>query len=157
MTRSLAAEGAKAGGAASRPGVTPVIAARAAAQLDALRAVVADWYAFYNGYDPVFTWWTGEPFARLDAALVAYADALRRHLVGIRPGEPAPLVGDPVLADGLRADLAFEMIPYSADELIAIGMTEFEWIEGQFRIVSRRSVAALRTARHGGRRKRPRR
>jgi hypothetical protein len=137
LARSLADEGTKAGGMASRPGVTPVIAGRAATQVDALRTVLADWYAFYKGYDPVFSWWTGQPFERLDAALVAYADALRRHLVGIRPGEPAPLVGDPVLADGLRADLAFEMIPYSPDDLIAIGMKEFEWIEGQFRAVAK--------------------
>jgi hypothetical protein len=137
LTRTLAAEPATTGGLVTRPGVTPVIAARAASQIDALRTVLADWYAFYDGYDPVFSWWTKEPVGRLDQSLTAYAGALRRHLVGIRPGEPAPLIGDPVLADGLRADLAFEMIPYSPDELIAIGMKEFEWVEAEFRKVAR--------------------
>lgn len=137
LTRTLAAEGATGGGLVTRPGVTPVVATRAAGQIDALRVVLADWYAFYNGYDPLFSWWTKEPFARLDKSLVGYAEAVRRHLVGIRPGEPAPLVGDPVLAEGLRADLAYEMIPYSADELIAIGMKEFEWVEAEFKKVAR--------------------
>ena len=59
------------------------------------------------------------------------------HLVGVQPGALAPIIGDPVLADGLRADLAFEMIPYTAEELIAIGMEEFEAIEAEFRIVAR--------------------
>jgi hypothetical protein len=137
LARALAAEGGKASGLVARQGITPVIASRAAGQIDALRTVLADWYAFYNGYDPVFSWWTGEPFARLDKALVAYADAIRRHLVGIRPGEPQPLIGDPVRADGLGADLAYEMIPYSPDELIAIGMKEFDWVEAEFRKVAR--------------------
>ena len=124
-------------GAPTAAGVSAVVASRAAGQIDALRAVVADWHAFYDGYDPLFTWWAREPYGRLDQALSTYAEALRTHLAGIRPGEKAPLVGDPVLAEGLRADLAFEMIPYSPDELIAIGTKEFEWTLSQFRIVAR--------------------
>jgi hypothetical protein len=138
LTQSLDAEARQVSGrTAARPGVTPVIAWRAAGQIDALRTMLADWNAFYDGYDPIYSWWAREPFARLDKALGAYGDALRQHLAGIRPGEQAPIVGDPVLADGLRADLAFEMIPYTADELIAIGMKEFEWTEQQFRLVAR--------------------
>jgi uncharacterized protein (DUF885 family) len=41
-----------------------------------------------------------------------------------------------VLAEGLKADLDFEMIPYSPDELIAIGMKEFDETERQFRLVA---------------------
>jgi uncharacterized protein (DUF885 family) len=138
LTQILAAEARQASGrTAARPGVTPVIAWRAAGQIDALRTMLADWNAFYDGYDPIYSWWAREPFARLEKALSAYAGALRQHLAGIRPGEQAPIVGDPVLADGLRADLAYEMIPYTAEELIAIGMKEFEWTEQQFRLVAR--------------------
>jgi uncharacterized protein (DUF885 family) len=140
LTKALAAEGGKAGGLAVRPGVTPVIATRAATQVAALRDALTDWYRFYDGYDPVLSWWTKEPYGRLDKALGAYADALRLHLAGIKPGEPgeaSPIVGDPVQADGLRADLAFEMIPYSPEELIAIGTKEFDWIEAEFKKVSR--------------------
>jgi Bacterial protein of unknown function (DUF885) len=137
LTKALAADGGKAGGLATQPGITPVIATRAATQVGALRDVLTDWYQFYDGYDPVFSWWTKEPYGRLDKALTAYADAVRLHLAGIKPGEPAPIIGDPVQAEGLRADLAFEMIPYSPDELIAIGTKELEWVEAEGRKVSR--------------------
>ncbi|MEX1183692.1 MAG: DUF885 family protein [Gemmatimonadota bacterium] len=136
LTASLNAEARAAGGQVTRPGISPVIAMRAATQIDALRDVLIDWNMFYDGYDPLFSWWVREPFGRADAALTAYAAAVREHLVGIRPGEQPPIIGDPVLAEGLRADLAVEMIPYTAEELIAIGWQEFDWIENQFRIVS---------------------
>lgn len=137
LTQTLAAEGRTAGGVVTRAGLTPVVASRAAGQIDALRVVLKDWHAFYDGYDPLFSWWVREPYGRLDNALVAYAAALRQHMVGTPAGGTAPIIGDPVLADGLRADLVYEMIPYSPDELIAIGMKEFEWIENQFKVVSR--------------------
>ena len=137
LTEALATDERKAGGAATRAGINAVVASRAAAHVEALRRVLSDWNTFYDGYDPLFSWWAREPYARLDKALVAYSEAIRRHLAGIRPGEKAPIVGDPVLAEGLRADLAYEMIPYTPEELIAIGMQEFEWIENQFRLVAR--------------------
>jgi uncharacterized protein (DUF885 family) len=137
LTKTLAADAPKGGGRATRPGVTPVIAARAATQVDALVTMLGDWYAFYDGYDPVFSWWTREPQARLAKELGRYAEAVRMHLAGIEPGEPPPIIGDPLLADGLRADLAFEMIPYSPEELIAIGTKEFDGIEAECKKVAR--------------------
>ncbi|HSR41862.1 MAG TPA: DUF885 family protein, partial [Longimicrobiales bacterium] len=78
-----------------------------------------------------------EPYARLDSALAEYTTALERHLVGIEPGQLPPIIGDPVLAEGLEADLAVEMIPYTPEELIAIGWEEFEWTVNEFEAVAR--------------------
>lgn len=124
------------GDADRRQDVSPVVAWRAANQVLHLRDVLADWNTFYDGYDPMFNFWVPEPNARVDAGLEQYAAAIKTHLVGITEGEKAPIIGDPVLEEGLRADLAVEMIPYSAEELIRIGEREFAWIENQFRIVS---------------------
>jgi len=121
-----------------RSRVSPVVAWRASNQLDHIRQVLADWNTFYSGYDPMFNFWVPEPYGRVDEGLGAYAEAIRWHLVGITEDDKAPIIGDPVLADGLRADLAVEMIPYSARELLEIGEKEFAWIEEQFRDVSRR-------------------
>ena len=122
---------------ADRPdGITAVVARRAAKQIMHLREVLADWNTFYDGYDPMFNFWVPEPYARVDAALVSYVDAINKILVGINEDNKAPIIGDPVLEEGLRADLAIEMIPYTAEELIRIGELEFAWIENQFRIVS---------------------
>ena len=117
--------------------VSRVVAARASEQLLHLRETLVNWHTFYDGYDPVFTWWMEKPFAAAEAAISDYAAALDRHIVGVRPGETPPIVGDPVLAEGLRADLEVEMIPYSAEELIRIGEKEFRWIEEQLVSVSR--------------------
>lgn len=124
------------GDADRRKEVSPVIAWRAANQALHLRDVLSDWNTFYDGYDPMFNFWVPEPNGRVDAALEQYAAAINKHLVGITEDEKAPIIGDPVLEEGLRADLAVEMIPYSAEELIRIGEREFAWIEEQFRIVS---------------------
>ena len=40
------------------------LAARTAAAVDTLRAALAEWFNFYNGYDPTFTWWMGMPYQR---------------------------------------------------------------------------------------------
>ena len=116
--------------------ISPVVAWRAANQVQHLRIVLADWNTFYAGYDPMFNFWVPEPNTRVDAALESYAEAINEHLVGISKEQKAPIIGDPVLEEGLRADLAVEMIPYTAEELIKIGEREFAWIENQFRIVS---------------------
>ncbi|MEX2526216.1 MAG: DUF885 family protein [Gemmatimonadota bacterium] len=137
LTAGLVADARAGGGVASRPGITPTIANRAAGYVGHLRSTVDDFNTFYDGYDPLYSWWVRGPFARLQTALADYQDALIRNLVGITPGDPGPIIGDPVMAEGLRADLAVEMIPYSAEELIAIGWQEFEWIEERFREVSR--------------------
>jgi hypothetical protein len=113
------------------------VAIRAEAHLQALREVLKDFHTFYDGYDPNYSWWARKPYAEADAALQAYGEAIRSELLGLKPGGKAPILGDPALATGLRSDLAVEMIPYTPQELIAIGEQEFQWIDEQLRIVSR--------------------
>lgn len=114
------------------------VAIRAEDQLNKLREVLKDWHTFYDGYDPNYSWWARKPYGEADQALKEYGEAMRSDLLGIKPGGKAPILGDPVLADGLRADLAVEMIPYTPQELIAIGEQEYAWVEQQLRIVAKR-------------------
>ena len=116
--------------------ISPVVAWRAANQVEHLQTVLADWNTFYSGYDPMFNFWVPEPYSRVDTGLTDYAAAIRSQLVGISEEAKAPIIGDPVLAEGLAADLKVEMIPYSAEELIRIGEAEFAWIIEQFEIVA---------------------
>lgn len=122
----------------SRNDPSPVVAWRAANQVEHLRDTLDDWNTFYAGYDPMFNFWVSEPASRVDEGLGAYSEAIRRHLVGVSEDGKAPIIGDPVLEEGLRADLAVEMIPYSAEEIIEMGEKEFAWIEARFREVSNR-------------------
>jgi hypothetical protein len=50
---------------------------RAPAAVETLRSSLNEWFTFYNGYDPLFTWWNGLPFKKADAALQAYAGFLK--------------------------------------------------------------------------------
>ena len=129
LTRALAESGSGA------PDVSGVVAERAARQVEALLDMLAGWYGYFNGYDPLFTWWMPQPYERLTAALEAHAEAIREHYVGDTPDRV--VTGDPVGEEGLRAHLANEMIPYTAEELIAVAEAEFAWMEEELVRASR--------------------
>jgi uncharacterized protein (DUF885 family) len=66
------------------------VAFRAVGATNSLRNSLRNWYTFYNGYDPLFTWWNEEPYKTLDQALTTYAAFLSERVVGLRPeGTPA--------------------------------------------------------------------
>ena len=136
LSGEIEREGQETGELVERRNVSTVVAWRAARQVEHLRSILADWNTFYDGYDPMFNFWVREPYQRVDQALQDYTATIDRYMVGIEPGGKPPIIGDPVLEDGLSADLAVEMIPYSAAELIEIGEREFDWIERQFVAVS---------------------
>jgi hypothetical protein len=45
----------------------------------ALRVMLDDWFGYFNGYDPLFTWWVHKPYEELGAALDAYSAAITRR------------------------------------------------------------------------------
>jgi len=114
-----------------------VIALRAAGTLDRMRGTLDRWYRSRTGYDPLFTWWAADPYKKADEALKSHSRFLRERLVGQREGQDEPIIGDPIGAEGLKADLAVEMVPYSLDELIAIAEREFTWCETEMRKAAR--------------------
>lgn len=65
--------------------VKKTLAFRAVNATNSLRASLRNWYTFYSGYDPVFTWWNEEPYKALDQALTGYASFLSERVVGLRP------------------------------------------------------------------------
>jgi len=134
---TAAAFGDPVAGGSETTATSRVVARRSAMLLDDLRETLRRWHRFYAGYDPLFTWWTTKPFAATDSALTAYHRYLTESVLGIRPGEPEPMIGDPIGRNALEADLAYEMIPYSIDELIAIAEREFAWCEEEYRSAAR--------------------
>jgi len=132
-------------GAGNETGPSRTAANRAAEDLNAIRNLLGQWFRFHDGYDPMFSWWVRDPYNRLEAALTRYASAIRTRLVGLAPaptvaaggpvagrtagppggGDTGPIIGDPIGTDGLAADLAHEMIPYTPEELIEIANREY--------------------------------
>jgi uncharacterized protein (DUF885 family) len=123
------------GAESARP--SKLAAYHAATRLDAVRGTLGSWYRAYDGYDPTFSWWVRDPYKRADDALKAYAAALRERVVGWKTGDAEPIVGLPIGAGGLAEELAFEMIPYTPEELIAIARREYAWSLGEMKRASR--------------------
>src|SRR5205085_2417616 len=70
--------------------IKKTVANRAANTINGLRANLRNWYTFYNGYDPLFTWWNEEPYRSLDQSMTNYASFITERIVGIRTeGGPA--------------------------------------------------------------------
>lgn len=112
---------------------TPAVALRASQTVGRLRGVLSNWYGFYEGYDPIFTWWARVPHERADEALRRYAELLRVEVAGMRGEREDAIVGDPIGEGGMRSDLVHEMIPYTAEELIRIAERELAWGEAEMR------------------------
>ncbi len=155
------------------------VANRAVAAINGLRGNLRSWYTFYNGYDPMFTWWNEEPYRTLDQSLSTYATFITERVVGIRtessaaqtgagrgpgggggggqgggpggggqgfqrpgtanarPGDASDIVGDPIGREALISELRSEMIPYTPEEIIAIGQKEMAWCENEMKKASR--------------------
>ncbi len=106
-----------------------IVALRAIGYLGDLQTTLRNWHRFSSGYDPVFSWWTADPFRRANESVTRYSRALREEVVGQREGQEEPIIGDPIGAAGLAEDLQAEMIAYTPAELIALAEREFTWIE----------------------------
>ncbi len=113
------------------------VANRAARTVDGLKRTLANWYRFYNLYDPVFTWWNEAPYKAVDDALAKYSAFITNKLVGIAADDKTTIIGDPIGRDALIEELKFEMIPYSPEELIEIANKEFAWCEAEMKKASR--------------------
>nr|WP_287938736.1 DUF885 family protein [Algoriphagus sp.] len=101
----------------------------AAQAVESLSRVVKEAYDFYYDYDPAFTWWMPEPWKKLDAGMKAYAKALREHYTNSVKDDGSGIIGKPIGREALEKQLAFEMIAYSPEELIAEAEKQFAWCE----------------------------
>jgi uncharacterized protein (DUF885 family) len=160
-TRKSIEAGVKAG-AGNEIKIKKTVAFRSVGAINNLRNNLRNWYTFYNGYDPVFTWWNEEPYKSLDQALAGYSTFLSERIVGLktdavstanasrgpgtnpgrsgatpRAGDTSDIVGDPIGREALLSELQFEMIPYTPEELIAFANKEFAWCENEMKKASR--------------------
>ncbi len=146
--------------------IRKIRANRALADTLALRNTLRGWFSFYDGYDPTFGWWNEEAYRTADTALQSYINFLRERMLGLPPltdtvaaptggrggggrgagnivptgaraGGTDDIIGDPIGREGLLNELAYEMIPYTPEELIAIAGKEFTWCENEMKRASR--------------------
>ncbi|BDI32444.1 X-Pro dipeptidyl-peptidase [Capsulimonas corticalis] len=113
---------------------SPTIVADAAEAVLALREMLTGWFEFYNGYDPLFTWWAEKPYRGLDAALESYAIALRQAAIGAAEGA---ILGAPIGRAALCDELRYAQIAYSPEELIAAARADMLACRTELRLAAR--------------------
>ncbi|HEV2353101.1 MAG TPA: hypothetical protein VGR89_02565, partial [Puia sp.] len=102
-----------------------------------LRRAIGSIYEFYQGYDPLFTWWVPMNYRLLSDALSGYADELKAKRARFAASDKSGIVGRPVGRAELIRQLHYEMIPYTPEELIAIANKEFAWCDKEMLKASR--------------------
>jgi len=127
-----------------------------------LHNVLRRWFEFYDGYDPLFSWWVDAPYKVADQALDRYASALRDHYHALpislgkggrggdstRPGgggghgglppqsrfsRGQEIVAQPIGRSALVRELQAEMIPYTPEELLALAENEMHYCETEMK------------------------
>ncbi|MBV4357544.1 DUF885 family protein [Pinibacter aurantiacus] len=112
---------------------------RAEGIIKGLRSALKSTFEFYNGYDPMFTWWVPQPYKKLDSVLAVYSDSIKVKEKSITPqkDDGSGIFGNPIGASELQRRLQLEMIAYTPDELVAIANKEFAWCDQEMLKASR--------------------
>lgn len=98
--------------------------------VEALRLSLKEAYQFYQPYDPAFAWWTPTPFQTLATELEKYESFLKGHFLNtVVKDDGSGIIGKPIGKNALEKELAFEMIPYSPEELIQEAEKQYAWCE----------------------------
>ncbi len=107
-----------------------------------MRRVLDDWFDYYDGYHPLFSWWCRAPMQGAREALESYEKVLREEVAGFpKPGDgkkgevppSEPIVGDPIGRAALLEELEHERVAYSPEELIEIAKRERDWCHARLR------------------------
>ncbi|WP_295128695.1 DUF885 family protein [uncultured Chitinophaga sp.] len=117
---------------------SPSLQANAVMVVKELDAGLANFYNFYKGYDPQFTWRVTQPYKDADKALDELAELLKtkQEDKSSATDDGTGIKGQPIGAAALKQLLEYEMIPYTAEELVKIANREFEWCDAEMRKAS---------------------
>jgi hypothetical protein len=105
-----------------------------------LQGALKSEFDFYNGYDPMFTWWVPKTYADLDSTLGSYATAVRgkgKNMDAKPKDDGSGILGVSVGRDELVRQLTREYIPYTPEELIEIANKEFAYCDAELLKASR--------------------
>ncbi len=118
--------------------ISTELAVTANAVVNNLKQTVQSIVEFYNGYDPLFTWWVPTTQKSLDEALTNYAAVFKsKSTITSAPTDKSGIIGVRAGRDNLIKQLQQEMIPYTPEELIDIANKEFAWCDAEMLKASR--------------------
>ncbi|MCK7554674.1 DUF885 domain-containing protein [Chitinophaga sedimenti] len=96
-----------------------------------------NFFSFYKGYDPQFTWRVTQAYKDTDKQLDELAGTLKAMPKAGGKDDGTGIIGQPIGAAELKKLLEFEMIPYTAEELVKVAEREFAWCDAEMRKASR--------------------
>ena len=95
-----------------------------------LQTAAKNVFDFYNGYDPLFTWWVPMTYKKMDSALTVYNQSFHTVAEMNTPHKDSSgIVGYPIGREEILSQLQYELIPYTPEELIEIANKEFAWCD----------------------------
>ncbi|KAJ8110931.1 hypothetical protein OPT61_g6352 [Boeremia exigua] len=100
-------------------------------KFEELQRALEEAVGFYQGYDPVISWWIEKPWETLSTKLTALASALGKKTGIDGSGSADDIVGDPIGREALLQELEAEWIAYTPEELVGIAEEEFKWCEDE--------------------------
>jgi len=105
----------------------------------ALQQLLKDYFNFYNGYDPLFSWWVPATYGETDSLLNLFATGIRKkgRKAGSQKDDGSGIIGNPIGNKELLRQLKFEFIAYTPDELVEIANKEFAWCDAELLKASR--------------------
>ncbi|MGC4103100.1 DUF885 family protein [Ferruginibacter sp.] len=105
----------------------------AAEAVKGLQGALKNYYNFYNGYDPLFTWWVPKTYTETDSLLKLYGAALKKKgkISSSQKDDGSGIIGNPIGHDELVRQLKLEFIDYSPEELVEIANKEFAWCDAE--------------------------
>jgi hypothetical protein len=98
---------------------------------EGLKARLKSVFDFYNGYDPLFTWWVPEPYKKVDAELGELSKLLASKSDAKPSDDGSGIGGQAIGRDEFNRLLKLEMIGYTPEELIKLADQEFAWCEAE--------------------------
>ncbi|TAL45506.1 MAG: DUF885 family protein, partial [Chitinophagaceae bacterium] len=109
------------------------------AAVKGLQNVLQYYYNFYNGYDPLFTWWVPKTYTTADSLLNLYATSLKSKgkETSTQKDDGSGIVGNPIGREELIRQLKLEFIPYTPEDLENIANKEFAWCDSELLKASR--------------------
>ncbi|HEY5773196.1 MAG TPA: hypothetical protein VIS75_11225, partial [Chitinophagaceae bacterium] len=105
-----------------------------------LQGVLKDYFNFYNGYDPLFTWWVPKTYTATDSLLGVFASAIKRKgkVNNLQKDDGSGIIGNPIGSTELVRQLKYEWISYGPEDLVDIANKEFAWCDAELLKASRK-------------------
>ncbi len=119
-------------------GKIPELKAQAiASQIDDIKSRLKSAFDFYNGYDPMFTWWAPKSYEALAAGIDDYSKTIRSKSDKKIFNDGSNIGGNPIGKQEMNRLLKTEMIAYNVDDLLRLADQEMEWCRKELLKASR--------------------